>query len=183
MAENGVDYKQVRKETTEILQTNPSTEKRMVMTVVEHPEKPDYLRVYLNGSTDVFLTHCTGLLTKEGDVEPFTYSRKETIENEVVVNYKQKRLRVLALGYKDVKTEDYNKMMNEEEKDLELIEKHFVLVCLVVLDDPTRGQEASEAVSDCKKAGINIKVISGDSSEATKAVARETGILCDFDEM
>jgi magnesium-transporting ATPase (P-type) len=52
-----------------------------------------------------------------------------------------------------------------------------------VLDDPTRGIEVNEAVSDCKKAGINIKVVSSDSSEATKAVAKDTGILWDFDEM
>lgn len=113
----------------------------------------------------------------------FTFSRKEHLENEVINNYKLKRLRVLALGYKDVKKEDYEKMNAKGDKDLELIEKHFVLVCLIVLDDPTRGYEAKKAVADCRKAGINIKVMSGDSSEATKAVAKETGILCDFDEV
>lgn len=56
--ENNVDYEQIRKDNKEILQTNPSTEKqRMVMTVIDHPTKPDYLRIFLNGSTDVFLTH------------------------------------------------------------------------------------------------------------------------------
>lgn len=74
-------------------------------------------------------------------------------------------------------------MIAEEQKDLELIEKHFILVCFIVLDDPTRGEEASKAVSDCKKASINIKLVSGDSSEATKKVAKDTGILCDFDEI
>jgi len=99
------------------------------------------------------------------------------------MNYKLNKLRVMALGYKDVKTEDYQKMIAEDSKDLELIEKHFVLLSLIVLDDPTRGPEVSVAVSDCKNAGINIKVVSGDSLEASKAVAKETGILCDFDEM
>lgn len=175
--QNEIDYEKIRKETTEVLQTNPSTEKRMVMTVIEHPEKEDYLRVFLNGSTDVFLTHCNEVLRNNGEREMFTYSKKETLENNLILNYKQKRLRVLALGYKDVKTEDYKKMLADEQKDFDLIEKHFILVCLIVLDDPTRGPEVTEAVSDCKNAGINIKVISGDSSEATKAVAKETGIL------
>ena len=40
------------------------------------------------------------------------------------------------------------KVDSDEYKDQELIEKHFVLVCLIVLDDPIRGVEASEAVSD-----------------------------------
>ena len=74
-------------------------------------------------------------------------------------------------------------MQADDQKDLELIEKNFILVCLIALDDPTRGQEALKAVSNCRKAGVNIRVISGDSSEATKAVAKETGILWDFDEI
>lgn len=78
----------------------------------------------------------------------FTFSRKEHLENEVINNYKLKRLRVLALGYKDVKKEDYEEMNAKGDKDLELIEKHFVLVCLIVLDDPTRGYEAKKAVAD-----------------------------------
>ena len=102
---------------------------------------------------------------------------KEELESEVIKHYKERRLRVLALGFKDIKKEDYEKMQAKNPKGLELIEKHFVLVSLIVLDDPTRGEEAFKAVSNCRKAGVNIRVISGDSSEATKAVAKETGIL------
>jgi len=152
----------------------------MVMTVIEHPENKNLLRIFSNGSTDVFLARCKEILLSNGEKELFTFSRKEQLESEVIKHYKQKRLRVLALGYKDVKKVDYERMIleeNKEEKGRELIEKHFVLVCLIVLDDPTRGQEALKAVSDCRKAGVNIRVISGDSSEATKAVAKETGIL------
>lgn len=107
---------------------------------------------------------------------------KEQLETEAIKKYKKDRKRVMALGYKDIKTEDYHKMVADEQKDLELIEKQFVLVCFITLDDPVRGEEAIKAVRDCKKASINIAVISGDSSEATKAVAKDTGILCDFDE-
>lgn len=62
-----------------------------------------------------------------------------------------------ALGYKDVKYEAYKEIFEnakeseeegEEFKDQHLIEKSFVLVCLIVLDDPTRGIEVNEAVSD-----------------------------------
>lgn len=103
LSENDVDYRAIRKEAKEILQTNPSTEKRMVMTVVEHPEKEEYLRIYLNGSTDVFLMHCNEILLPDGKKEDFTYSRKEQLESEIITNYKEKCLRVLALGYKDIK--------------------------------------------------------------------------------
>lgn len=74
-------------------------------------------------------------------------------------------------------------MIADTHKDYELIEKQYVLVGLIVLDDPPRGKEVTEAVSDWKNAGINIKVITGDSSEAAKAIAKETSILCNFDEM
>lgn len=76
--------------TIKILQTNPSTEKRMVITIVEHPEKPGYLRVYGNGSTDVFLTRCSEILKANGEKVGFTYSQKEALEEEVIKNYKEK---------------------------------------------------------------------------------------------
>lgn len=82
--------------------------------------------------------------------KPFTYSDKETLENELILNYKQNKLRVLALGYKDVKKEDYDRMQNEDQKDLDFIEKQFILLCLIVLEDPIRGREVNNAVSDCK---------------------------------
>lgn len=161
LTNNDVDYENIRKETKEISQTNPSTEKRMVMTVVEHPDKEGYYRIYGNGSTDVFLIRCNEVLQENGKKAAFTFSHKDSLENQIIKNYKDNRLRVMALGYKDIKIEDYQKMHgissngqadgkvdSDEYKDQELIEKHFVLVCLIVLDDPIRGVEASEAVSD-----------------------------------
>ena len=103
LTKNGVDYEKIRKDAKEILQTNPSIEARMVMTVIEHPEKKGYLRILTNGSSDVLLAHCNEILLNNGEKELFTYSRKEEIESNLILNYKQKRLRVFALGYKDVK--------------------------------------------------------------------------------
>jgi len=79
---NGVDYERIRKESRELLQTNLSTEKRMVMTIIEHPEKEDYLRIFVNGATDVFLAHCNEILRNNGEKDVFTYSQKEHLENE-----------------------------------------------------------------------------------------------------
>lgn len=106
---------------------------------------------------------------------------KQEILEETIRKYQKNRLRVLALGYKDIPKEEYYKLSEDQNK--ELIGKHFILVSLIALDDPTRGEEAQKAVSDCRKAGVNVRIISGDSTEATKAIAKETGVLCDFDEI
>lgn len=67
-----------------------------------------------------------------GEKEMFTYSKKEDLENNLISKYKQQRLRVLALGYKDVMREDYDKMIADDKKDYELIEKHYVLVLSLI---------------------------------------------------
>ena len=77
------------------------------MTMIEHPTDPECFRLYLNGSTDVFFTHCSRVQRNEDRKELFTYSQKEYLETDIIRNYKLKKLRVLALGYKDVKKEDY----------------------------------------------------------------------------
>jgi Ca2+-transporting ATPase len=56
------------------------------------------------------------------------------------------------------------------------IEGHLDFLGLQAMIDPPR-QEAAEAVKDCRKAGITVKMITGDHRETARAIARELGIL------
>jgi P-type E1-E2 ATPase len=49
-------------------------------------------------------------------------------------------------------------------------------VCIFALKDPLRP-EIKESVRVCKKAGINIRMVTGDNIETAKSIAIEAGIV------
>ena len=80
----------------------------------------------------------------------------------------QKALRVLAVGYKDVKE-------LPEQLDVN-IENNLTFVGLIGMIDPPR-EGVKESIKICKNAGIKTVMITGDHIITAKAIARELGIL------
>ncbi len=81
----------------------------------------------------------------------------------------QNGLRVLAYGYRLVDS-------LPSEISFENLEKQLHFLGLAGLMDPPR-EEAAQAISDCKKAGIVPVMITGDHPETAAAIARQIGIL------
>ena len=80
-------------------------------------------------------------------------------------------LRVLCLGHK--------RLPNVIESDLEdrsFAEKDLTFAGLIGLYDPPRG-ETAEAVRTCKRAGIEVHMLTGDHIRTATAIAAEVGII------
>ena len=103
-------------------------------------------------------------------------------------------LRVIALAYKKISREEYENILDLDNKefenaDLEMhktyshnkhhgesFEKDLIFTGLLGIMDPPRA-EAIEAIADCQKAGINVVMITGDHKDTATAIAKEIGIL------
>ncbi|VVB67818.1 Potassium-transporting ATPase ATP-binding subunit [Candidatus Norongarragalina meridionalis] len=134
----------------------PFDSSRKMMTVVrKHGGKAT---AYTKGAAEVIVEKCAYVL-KDGKETRITPAlRREILEaNKEMAS---KALRVLAFS---VKT---------GAKDAE---KGMTFVGLCGMNDPPR-QEAKEAISLCKTAGIRVMMITGDNAETAKAVAHELGI-------
>jgi Ca2+-transporting ATPase len=82
-------------------------------------------------------------------------------------------MRVLAFGYKIIDT-------LPEPFDYESIERDLIFMGLVGMIDPPR-EEAKQAIRECKEAGINVVMITGDHPATASAIARQIGILTEKD--
>ena len=82
-------------------------------------------------------------------------------------------LRVLAIGYKEIK--EIPETLTPEE-----IEKDLIFMGLVGMIDPPRP-EAKEAVKVCRMAGIKPVMITGDHVVTASAIAKELGIFVEGD--
>lgn len=129
-----------------------SSEKKYMMTAVE---KDNIARVYLKGAPEKVLDFCD-----------LTRAQKARILSGMETHQKNAR-RILAFAHFDEEGEDLT-----SEKD---IRGKFIFDGYCALADPVRA-DVKEAVEDCKKAGIKLKMLTGDNPVTALAVARELGI-------
>ncbi len=111
----------------------------------------DGYRKLVKGAPEVVLDKCS--LTKE----------QKTKLAEQMETYQREAKRVLCFAHEDYDNEQTNKLIYDG---------------FVAIADPIR-KEVYKAVKDCKRAGIKIKILTGDNKITAFAVAKELGIAKD----
>ena len=85
------------------------------------------------------------------------------------------------ISYRDYSYDEYLKIKAENnnfatEKDREALEKNMTVIGIYALMDPLREEIVDSAIK-CRKAGINIRMVTGDNIDTAKAIALNAGIL------
>lgn len=138
----------------------PFTSERKLMSVLV--DDKDKRKVYVKGAPEMVLKHCQYYL--EGNQkQKMTEKRMEELHEENK-SMTSKALRTLALAYKE---------HGSDSKEYE--EGGLIFLGIVGMEDPARV-EAKDAVAACLKAGIKVKIITGDNKDTARAIAREVGI-------
>jgi len=119
---------------------------------------------FCKGAMENVLSICTHIRTNEG-VIPLTDEMRRTIQDRDA-GMASRALRVLALAMREV---------DGVELSEEPMEREMVLLGLVGMIDSPRT-EAIEAIKVSRKAGIKVKMITGDHALTAKAIAKEMGI-------
>lgn len=167
--ENGYKRTELEKIHPRLLEI-PLDSVRKRMTTVNDFDGTRY--VLVKGAPEIVLDKCMWI-EKDTRIQKLAKQDKEIALNELK-NMTGKALRVLALAYKKI-TPDEKELGNIEKDELE---ENLVYVGLVGMMDPPR-QEAKEAVTTCKKAGIKVVMITGDHEDTAAAIGKEIGILTD----
>ncbi|MFO7791470.1 MAG: cation-transporting P-type ATPase [Candidatus Saliniplasma sp.] len=125
----------------------------------------DDLVLTVKGSTDSLLS-ISKYVYKDGESVPITDEDKEEIK-KVNKKYSENGQRVLAIARKDLEPKDEYEM-GEAEKDVTF------LGLTAMIDPPKEG--VKEAVTEAKKAGVRIFILTGDHSITAKAIGQEIGL-------
>ncbi|MCM8828868.1 MAG: calcium-translocating P-type ATPase, SERCA-type [Candidatus Omnitrophica bacterium] len=141
-----------------------SERKRMTVIMKENGS----ITAFIKGAPDVLLSLCS-YIYEDGQIKPINDKTKETILKYVEA-FTNQALRVLATGYK--------KIPHEIEIKEEKIEKDIIFSGLFAMSDPPR-EEAKIAIEKCKKAGIKVKMITGDHKLSAAAIAKELSLIKD----
>lgn len=119
--------------------------------------------IYLKGAPEVILSKCDIEMSANGEIVEF--SRQKILE--AVHDMANQGFRVLAFA---VKMEEL-----EERLTHQYVKNGFIFLGLQAMIDPPRD-EAMCAVAACHKAGIDVKMITGDHIITARAIARAIGL-------
>jgi Ca2+-transporting ATPase len=124
-------------------------------------------RAYVKGSVEKMLQLCGHCMDGAGAVGPLDEAGRRGVQ-EMNGLLAAQALRVLALGYADYPLE-YGRL------DADRLRGRVVLAGLCGMIDPPR-EDAREAVLQCRQAGIQVAMITGDSPLTARAIASQLGI-------
>ena len=143
----------------------PFDSMRKLMSTV-HSENGRFFQ-YTKGAPDEVVKKSNYIL-EDGEVKEFTPEKKTAVLGQMTEMANQ-ALRVLAAAYREYDSEP-------ESYGAEDLEKDMIYIGQVGMIDPIRP-EVKDAVDMCKKAGINVVMITGDHKNTATAIAQQLGIL------
>ncbi|KAH6678620.1 hypothetical protein B0J14DRAFT_327021 [Halenospora varia] len=166
---------------TSIVQLFPFDSGRKCMGVVVQLDNGKY-RLYVKGASEILLDKCSSIIrdpTKETTASTMTKDNKETLLN-LIDNYASRSLRTIAMLYRDFdKWPAKGARLIEGEKTDVMFDDIFqqmVLLGIVGIQDPLRDG-VPEAVATCQKAGVVVRMVTGDNLITARAIATECGIF------
>ncbi|KAH8144385.1 uncharacterized protein LAJ45_11631 [Morchella importuna] len=180
----GMDSVARERSSAHIVQLIPFDSARKCMGVVVKLRTGNY-RLYVKGASEILLgkaTRYTGDVSNQ-IIEEIELTGADTESLNATINYYAERsLRTIGMLYKD-----YNqwppigaKVMEDDSNmaDFDNIFNDMTFLGLVGIMDPLRPG-VSEAVAACQKAGVIVRMVTGDNVVTARAIAKECGIYSD----
>ncbi len=157
----GKDYLPIREQAEIIDQLTFSTERKYMATLIKSLVRKSAI-LYVKGAPEIVMARC-----EINEEERQQY-------NQQLLAYQNKAMRTLALAYKEVETSEAKDCLSLME------EQKLVMLGIFAISDPIR-EEVPPAVQRCQSAGINVKIVTGDTQGTTTEIARQIGLWTDQD--
>lgn len=139
-------------------------------------------RLYVKGASEILLAKCTQVLrdpSADDSVADLSASDAQTV-TRLIDSYAMRSLRTIGICYRDFDTWPPKSARRgdggKNEIEFEDIFQHMTLVGMVGIQDPLRDG-VYDSVRLCQKAGVVVRMVTGDNKITAQAIAKECGIL------
>jgi Ca2+-transporting ATPase len=167
LEDRGIDYVIHRESFAISYQLTFSTERKWMGTFGVSPRNGAPV-FHAKGAPEVILARCTRVLTARG-VEPIEPHQEQIRRG--LIDYQSRGMRSLGLAY-------HHQLPFDRGMDLEQSAQNLIWLGFLAIADPVRP-EVPPAVEACRRAGIRLKMVTGDNPETAREIARQIGLWAD----
>ena len=160
----GKDYEELRKQVNVLKQLPFSTERKMMATLAE-----------VDGKTYLFVKGAPEIVMKKCIIE----DRMQRQSAEELDEWQHKAMRTLAFAYKKVETSIMRTSRTSTAEVVALLDANDLqLQAIAAIADPIRP-DVPAAVQECRHAGIEVKVVTGDTAATAMEIGKQIGVFED----
>ena len=160
----GKDYEELRKQVNVLKQLPFSTERKMMATLAE-----------VDGETYLFVKGAPEIVMKKCIIE----DRMQRQSAEELDEWQHKAMRTLAFAYKKIEASIMRTSRTSTAEVVALLDANDLqLQAIAAIADPIRP-DVPAAVQECCHAGIEVKVVTGDTAATALEIGKQIGVFED----
>ncbi|XP_044772362.1 plasma membrane calcium-transporting ATPase 2 [Neomonachus schauinslandi] len=143
--------------------------RKSMSTVIKLPDES--FRMYSKGASEIVLKKCCKILNGAGEPRVFRPRDRDEMVKKVIEPMACDGLRTICVAYRDFPSSPEPDWDNEND-----ILNDLTCICVVGIEDPVRP-EVPEAIRKCQRAGITVRMVTGDNINTARAIAIKCGII------
>lgn len=160
----GKDYEELRKQVNVLKQLPFSTERKMMATLAE-----------VDGETYLFVKGAPEIVMKKCVIE----DRMQRQSAEELDEWQHKAMRTLAFAYKKIEASIMRTSRTSTAEVVAFLDANDLqLQAIAAIADPIRP-DVPAAVQECRHAGIEVKVVTGDTAATALEIGKQIGVFED----
>ncbi|CAM4791578.1 unnamed protein product [Rotaria magnacalcarata] len=141
--------------------------RKMMSTIIQRDQG---YRLYTKGASEMVLAKCTSMIGENNQPKDLNENKRTRITHDVIEKMANDGLRTICIAYKDLGNEKQN--WDDEDK----IVHGLICIAIVGIEDPVR-KEVPEAIAKCQKAGVIVRMVTGDNIMTARSIATKCGII------
>ncbi|XP_010897054.2 plasma membrane calcium-transporting ATPase 3a isoform X5 [Esox lucius] len=143
--------------------------RKSMSTVVQLPDGS--FRLYSKGASEILLKKCTSIMAGGGEPRGFRPRDRDEMVKKVIEPMACDGLRTICVAYKDLPASP-----EPDWEDEVGIVSDLICITVVGIEDPVRP-EVPDAIKKCQRAGITVRMVTGDNINTARAIAAKCGII------
>ncbi|EPY74682.1 Plasma membrane calcium-transporting ATPase 3 isoform 35-like protein [Camelus ferus] len=143
--------------------------RKSMSTVIRTPDGG--FRLFSKGASEILLKKCTNILNSSGELRGFRPRDRDDMVKKIIEPMACDGLRTICIAYRDFLATQEPDWDNENE-----VVGDLTCIAVVGIEDPVRP-EVPEAIRKCQRAGITVRMVTGDNINTARAIAAKCGII------